>query len=78
VSLLDLISTGTISSASRPSFVALAARCCDLAANSSCCSREMPSFALCRSVDSPMERPSNASVRPSSAIESSISTAPYL
>src|SRR5215470_2723092 len=38
----------------------------------------MPILALCRSVDSPIDKPSNASVRPSSAIESAISTAPYL
>ena len=78
VSFRDLTSTGTISSASRPSLVALAARCCERAANSSWSSLDMPSLALWRSVDSPIDRPSNASVRPSCAIESSISTAPYL
>ena len=78
VSLRDLTSTGTISSRRTPSLAALAARCCERAANSSWSSRLMPSFELWRSVDSPIDRPSNASVRPSSAIESSISTAPYL
>ena len=60
----------TISSASSPFLIASAARWCDRAANSSCSSRLMSSRALCRSVDSPIERWSNASVSPSCAIES--------
>ncbi len=64
-SRLDVTSTGTISSAMRPSLAARAARCCERAANSSCRSREMPSLALSRSVDSPIESPLNTSVRPS-------------
>ena len=76
--LLAVISTGTISSARMPSFVARAARCWERAANSSCSSRVMPSALLCRSVDSPIDSPSKASVSPSSAIESNISTVPYL
>ena len=48
--------TGTISSASSPFLIASAARWWDRAANSSCSSRLMFSPALCRSVDSPIER----------------------
>ena len=70
--------TGTISSSNRPFFCAAAARWCDRAANSSCSARLIPSRRLCRSVDSPIGTWSKASVSPSYAIESSISTAPYL
>ena len=70
--------TPTISAANRPFLAAAAARWWDMAANSSCCSRVMPSWRPLRSVDSPMDRWSNASVRPSSAMESSTVTGPYL
>ena len=72
--------TGTpaISPASRPSLIAVAARWCDWAENSSCSARLIPSLALCRSVSSPMGEWSNASVRPSRAIASSSSMEPYL
>ena len=70
--------TPTISPASRPSLIAVAARWCDWAANSSCSARLIPSLALCRSVSSPMGEWSNASVRPSRAIASSSSMEPYL
>ena len=48
--------TPTISAANRPFLVASAARWWDMAANSSCCSRVMPSLRPLRSVDSPMDR----------------------
>ena len=70
--------TPTISAANRPFLVAAAARWWDMAANSSCCSRVMPSSRPLFSVDSPMDRWSKASVRPSRAIESSTVTGPYL
>ena len=80
VSVSPLLDTGTptISAANRPFLAAAAARWWDMAANSSCCSRVMPSWRPLRSVDSPMDRWSNASVRPSSAMESSTVTGPYL
>ena len=70
--------TGTISSANRPFLAAAAARWWEAAANSSCSSRLRPSLRAARSVDSPMDRWSNASVRPSRAIESSSRAGPYL
>ena len=80
VSCSPLCRTGTpaISAANRPFLAAAAARWWDMAANSSCCSRVMPSSRPLRSVDSPMDRWSKASVSPSSAIESSTVTGPYL
>ncbi len=70
--------TPTISLASRPSLAAAAARWWERAANSSCSARPMPSRVLCRSVSSPIGDWSNASVSPSRAMLSSISTEPYL
>ena len=70
--------TAAISAANRPFLAAAAARWWDMAANSSCCSRVMPSLRPLFSVDSPMDRWSKASVRPSRAIESSTVTGPYL
>ena len=70
--------TPMISAANRPFLAAAAARWWDMAANSSCWARVMPSWRPLRSVDSPMDRWSKASVRPSSAIESSTVTGPYL
>jgi acetyl-CoA C-acetyltransferase len=80
VSCSPLLEVGTpaISAANRPFLAAAAARWWDMAANSSCCSRVMPSSRPLRSVDSPMDRWSKASVSPSSAIESSTVTGPYL
>ena len=80
VSCSPFAGTGTpaISAANRPFLAAAAARWWDMAANSSCCSRVMPSSRPLRSVDSPMDRWSKASVSPSSAIESSTVTGPYL
>ena len=70
--------TAAISAANRPFLAAAAARWWDMAANSSCCSRVMPRWRPLSSVDSPMDRWSKASVRPSRAIESSTVTGPYL
>ena len=70
--------TPTISPASRPSLMTLAARWCDCAENSSCSARLIPSLVLCRSVSSPIGTWPNASVRPSQAIASSSSMEPYL
>ena len=70
--------TGTISAANRPFLAAAAARWWEAAANSSCSWRVRPSLRTARSVDSPIDRWSNASVRPSRAIESSTVTGPYL
>ena len=72
------ISTGVISASNRPFFCAAAARWWESAAISSCSARPMPRRVLCFSVDSPMAMFSKASVRPSWAIASMISTAPYL
>ncbi len=72
------IRTGTISSSNSPFFAATAARWCDCAANASCSSRLIPSRPLWCSVDSPIAMCSKLSVRPSKAIESRTSTAPYL
>ena len=68
--------TGTISSSKVPSFCARAARWCDCAAKASCSSRVSPCRALWRSVDSPIEIDSKASVRPSGAMASSTSNDP--
>ena len=51
---------------------------CEAAPNASCSSRVMPYRLLCRSVDSPMDTPSYASVSPSNAMWSSSVTSPYL
>ncbi len=70
--------TATISSANRPFLAAAAARWCEAAAKASCSARVMPSLRPLFSVDSPMDRWSNASVSPSKAIESTSSAGPYL
>ena len=70
--------TGVISSAKWPFFCAAAARWWLAAAKASCSARVMPCFAPCRSVDSPIEQQSQASVSPSSAMWSLTVTSPYL
>ena len=62
--------TGTISSARRPSLAAAAAFSWLAAAKASCRSREMPTLALCCSVERPMAMWSKESVRPSYIMES--------
>ena len=66
------IVTGAISSAKAPFFCAAAASWWLRAPNASCSSRLMPRLALCRSVDSPIEQPSYASVSPSRAMWSTM------
>ena len=68
--------TGTISSASRPSLAAAAAFSWLAAAKASWRSREMPTLALCCSVESPMAMWSKESVRPSYIMESISSPSP--
>ena len=79
VSFRDLTSTGTISSASRPSLAARAARCCERAANSSCsrAGDAQPARCAARWTRPSTGRRTRRSGRPR-AIESSSSTAPYL
>ena len=66
-----------ISSAKTPFFWAVAARWWEAAPNASCSSRVIPYRRLCRSVDSPIETLSYASVSPSKARWSSSVTSPY-
>ncbi len=71
------MTTGASSASKRPAAAAAPARRCDSAANSSCASRVRPSLDVYRSVDAPIESPSNASVSPSCAAESSAVIDPY-
>ena len=68
---------GAISPSKTPSLAARAARWCDWAATSSWEARSMPRVRFLLSVDSPMDCPSKASVRPSCAATSRAWTVPY-
>ena len=66
--LIWLASSGMISSLYQPSDVAVAARACEVAANSSCSSLEISYSPAVHSAAHPIPHPSNGQVKPSCCI----------